>query len=53
MSDVGGKSAKELSMSAYLTAMTYGVAYITAATTIIMLNKYMLSVTAFHYPIVL
>ena len=40
-------------MAAYMTAMAYGLAYITAATTIIMLNKYMLSVTAFHYPIVL
>ena len=40
-------------MAAYMTAMAYGLAYITAATTIIMLNKYMLSVAAFHYPIVL
>jgi len=46
-------SAKEQSVAAYMTAMAYGLAYITAATTIIMLNKYMLSVTAFHYPIVL
>ena len=47
------QSAKEQSVAAYMTAMAYGLAYITAATTIIMLNKYMLSVTAFHYPIVL
>ena len=49
----GAQSAKEQSVAAYMTAMAYGLAYITAATTIIMLNKYMLSVTAFHYPIVL
>ena len=47
------KTAHELSMSLFFTAMAYGAAYITAATAIIMLNKYMLSVTAFKYPIVL
>lgn len=49
----GAASARELSLRAFATAMAYGVAYITAATAIIMLNKYLLSVTAFHYPIVL
>lgn len=47
------QSAKAQSMAAFMTAMAYGLAYITAATCIILLNKYMLSVTAFHYPIVL
>lgn len=52
-SDDLAQSAKAASMEAFVTAMGYGVAYITAATCIILLNKYMLSVTAFHYPIVL
>jgi len=47
------KSAHEVSVALFFTAMAYGAAYIIAATAIIMLNKYLLSVTAFKYPIVL
>lgn len=53
MGEHDGRSAKAQSLAAFMTAMAYGSAYITAATCIILLNKYMLSVTAFHYPIVL
>jgi hypothetical protein len=53
MTTMPSQTAREASLAAFATAMAYGTAYITAATAIIMLNKYMLSVTAFHYPIVL
>lgn len=36
-----------------LMAVFYGIAYLTAASTIILLNKHVLSVTPFHYPIAL
>ena len=36
-----------------LMAVVYGIAYLTAASTIILLNKHVLSVTPFHYPIAL
>lgn len=53
MSDVGGKSAKELLMLVYFMVMMYGVVYIIVVMMIIMLNKYMLSVMVFYYFIVL
>jgi drug/metabolite transporter (DMT)-like permease len=44
-------AAAGVSAGSILLAMFYGLAYLTAASSIILLNKYVLAVTPFHFPI--
>lgn len=48
-----GAVANTAATSSMLLAILYGLAYLTAASSIILLNKHVLSVTPFHFPIAL
>ena len=50
---MGADGAASVSTSSVLLAIFYGLAYLTAASSIILLNKYVLAVTPFHFPIAL
>ena len=47
---MGADGAASVSTSSVLLAIFYGLAYLTAASSIILLNKYVLAVTPFHFP---
>ena len=48
---VGGDDASSKKAGSILWAIIYGVGYLTAASSIILLNKHVLAVTPFHFPI--
>lgn len=48
---MGGVNGDRPAVGSIVLAVLYGVAYLASASSIILLNKYVLSVTPFHFPI--
>jgi hypothetical protein len=53
MGGMGGGGEPGVKAGSVLWGIIYGIAYLTAASSIILLNKHVLAVTPFHFPITL